>query len=39
MGDYPRSRPPQAILSDEAKQQIRQAFERVGLARQAAPVA
>ncbi|MFC5746330.1 dihydrodipicolinate synthase family protein [Actinomadura rugatobispora] len=32
MGDHPHSRPPQAILPEEAKAQIRQAYERAGLA-------
>jgi 4-hydroxy-tetrahydrodipicolinate synthase len=36
MGDYPHSRPPQGILPDAAKQQIRAAFERVGFAKQLA---
>jgi len=31
MGDYPHSRPPQAILPDEAKAQIRAAYEAAGL--------
>jgi 4-hydroxy-tetrahydrodipicolinate synthase len=34
MGDYPHSRPPQAILPEAAKAQIRAAYERVGLAKQ-----
>ncbi len=38
MGDYPHSRPPQAILPAEAKEQIRAAYERAGLAQQATPV-
>jgi 4-hydroxy-tetrahydrodipicolinate synthase len=37
-GDYPHSRPPQAILPEEAKVEIRQAFERAGLVRQLAGV-
>jgi 4-hydroxy-tetrahydrodipicolinate synthase len=32
VGDYPHSRPPQGILPDAAKTQIREAFERAGLA-------
>ena len=36
MGDYPHSRPPQAILPDVAKAQIRAAFERAGLAKELA---
>ena len=31
IGDYPHSRPPQALLPDEARTQIRTAFERFGL--------
>ena len=31
VGDYPHSRPPQAILPDEAKVQIRAAYEEAGL--------
>ena len=31
VGDYPESRPPQAVLPDEAKAQIRQAYQRLGL--------
>jgi 4-hydroxy-tetrahydrodipicolinate synthase len=38
IGDYPHSRPPQAMLPDEAKVQIRRAFEKAGLARQPAAV-
>ena len=34
VGDYPHSRPPQAPLPDEAKAQIRYAFEKAGLVRQ-----
>ena len=34
MGDYPHSRPPQGILPEIAKEQIRAAYERVGLAKQ-----
>lgn len=34
MGDYPHSRPPQAILPNHAKDQIRAAFEKAGLAKQ-----
>jgi 4-hydroxy-tetrahydrodipicolinate synthase len=34
VGDYPHGRPPQAPLPDEAKLQIRSAFENAGLARQ-----
>ncbi len=36
MGDYPHSRPPQAILPDVAKGEIRAAFERAGLAKELA---
>ena len=36
MGDYPHSRPPQGILPEVAKQQIRAPFERVGFAKQLA---
>jgi 4-hydroxy-tetrahydrodipicolinate synthase len=36
MGDYPHSRPPQAILPEEAKVQIRATFEQAGLAKQLA---
>lgn len=32
VGDYPHSRPPQAILPREARDQIRAAYERVGFA-------
>jgi 4-hydroxy-tetrahydrodipicolinate synthase len=31
IGDYPHSRPPQAVLPEAAKTQIRQAYERLGL--------
>ena len=34
MGDYPHSRPPQAILPDAAKESLRKTFENVGLAKQ-----
>ena len=34
MGDYPESRPPQGILPEAAKAQIRAAFEHAGLAGQ-----
>src|SRR5439155_13156865 len=34
VGDYPHSRPPQAILPDDAKAQIRKAYENAGLAEQ-----
>jgi 4-hydroxy-tetrahydrodipicolinate synthase len=34
IGDYPHSRPPQAVLPEEAKVDIRKAFENAGLARQ-----
>ena len=34
VGDYPHSRPPQGILPDAAKAQIRKAFENAGLAKQ-----
>ena len=37
VGDYPHSRPPQAILPEEAKVQIRTAYENAGLAKQLAP--
>jgi 4-hydroxy-tetrahydrodipicolinate synthase len=37
-GDYPHSRPPQAILPEEAKVDIKQAFETAGLVRQLAGV-
>jgi 4-hydroxy-tetrahydrodipicolinate synthase len=37
-GEYPYSRPPQALLPDAAKAQIRATYERVGFARQAANV-
>ncbi len=33
-GDYPHSRPPQAILPEEGKAQIRKAFENAGFAKQ-----
>jgi 4-hydroxy-tetrahydrodipicolinate synthase len=33
MGDYPHSRPPQGILPDAAKTQLRAAFEKAGLAK------
>ena len=36
VGDYPHSRPPQGILPEDAKAQIRKAFENVGFARQPA---
>ena len=36
MGDYPHSRPPQAVLPDAAKAQIRAAFEKAGLAKELA---
>jgi 4-hydroxy-tetrahydrodipicolinate synthase len=32
LGDYPHSRAPQAILPEEAKAQIRAAYEKAGLA-------
>jgi 4-hydroxy-tetrahydrodipicolinate synthase len=32
LGDYPESRPPQGLLPDAAKTQMRAAFERAGLA-------
>ena len=38
IGDYPHSRPPQAVLPEEAKVDIRKAFENAGLARQPAHV-
>jgi 4-hydroxy-tetrahydrodipicolinate synthase len=38
VGDYPHSRPPQAVLPDEAKTQIRLAFDKAGLAKQPAAV-
>ena len=31
VGDYPHSRPPQAILPDQAKVEIRAAYEEAGL--------
>lgn len=31
IGDYPHSRPPQAILPDDAKDRIRRAYDRLGL--------
>jgi 4-hydroxy-tetrahydrodipicolinate synthase len=31
IGSYPHSRPPQAVLPDEAKTQIRAAYQRLGL--------
>ena len=34
IGDYPHGRPPQALLPDEAKAQLRYAFEKAGLAQQ-----
>jgi 4-hydroxy-tetrahydrodipicolinate synthase len=34
VGDYPHSRPPQGILPEAGKQQIRTTFERVGFAKQ-----
>ena len=36
VGDYPHSRPPQAILPEAAKAQIRKAFENAGYAKQPA---
>ena len=36
MGDYPHSRPPQGILPEAAKEQIRTTFESVGFAKQLA---
>ena len=36
VGDYPHSRPPQAILPEAAKEQIRTTFENAGLAKQLA---
>ena len=36
VGDYPHSRPPQAILPEAAKEQIRKTFENAGLAKQLA---
>jgi 4-hydroxy-tetrahydrodipicolinate synthase len=36
IGDYPHSRPPQALLPDEARTQIRSAFQRFGLIDEAA---
>ncbi len=35
-GDFPHSRPPQGVLPEAAKQQIRTAFERVGFAKELA---
>ena len=37
VGDYPHSRPPQGILPEGAKEQIRTTFENAGLARAASP--
>jgi hypothetical protein len=37
-GDYPHSRPPQAILPEEAKLEIKHAFENAGLAGRRAEV-
>jgi 4-hydroxy-tetrahydrodipicolinate synthase len=34
VGDYPHSRPPQGILPEAAKVQIRTTFENAGLAKQ-----
>ena len=34
IGDYPHSRPPQGFLPDEAKRQIREAYESVGMAKE-----
>jgi 4-hydroxy-tetrahydrodipicolinate synthase len=34
VGDYPHSRPPQGILPEAAKEQIRKTFENAGLAKQ-----
>ena len=31
IGDYPHSRPPQAVLPDVAKAQISEAYQRLGL--------
>lgn len=31
MGDYPHSRPPQGILSDEAKERVRRIYEHAGV--------
>lgn len=39
MGDYHESRPPQGILPEEAKAQIRRAMENTGFARTPQPVA
>jgi 4-hydroxy-tetrahydrodipicolinate synthase len=36
VGNYPHSRPPQAILPEAAKEQIRKAFENAGFAKQLA---
>jgi 4-hydroxy-tetrahydrodipicolinate synthase len=36
LGDYPHSRPPQGILPEAGKEQIRKTFENAGLARQLA---
>jgi 4-hydroxy-tetrahydrodipicolinate synthase len=38
IGDYPHGRPPQALLPEQAKAQLRSAFEKAGLARQPAHV-
>ncbi len=37
MGDYPHSRPPQGILPEAAKTQIRDLYQSVGFAKQLAP--
>ena len=34
IGDYPHSRPPQGILPEAAKEQIRGLYESVGFAKQ-----
>jgi 4-hydroxy-tetrahydrodipicolinate synthase len=38
VGDYPHSRAPQAILPEEAKVQIRKAYENLGFAKQPAAI-
>ena len=36
IGDYPHSRPPQGILPESAKEQIRAAYEKIGFIKQLA---
>ncbi|WP_045877827.1 dihydrodipicolinate synthase family protein [Pseudofrankia sp. DC12] len=38
MGDYPHGRPPQAVLPEAAKTQLRRAYENAGLVKQPAEV-